>query len=94
MARSDGCASSARRVRVERKSVWRCGRNRGPLDSPSSARSGWRPISKSAKIPADLAANPALLSPDQVAALLRPDLELSAKKFGEYKNLANQQLKS
>jgi putative spermidine/putrescine transport system substrate-binding protein len=52
------------------------------------------PISKSAKIPADLASNPALLSPEQVAALHRPDLELSAKKFGEYKNLANQQLKS
>jgi hypothetical protein len=51
------------------------------------------PISKSAKIPADLAANPALLSPDQSAALHRPDLELSAKKFGEYKNLANQRLK-
>ena len=52
------------------------------------------PISSTAKIPADLAANPALLSPEQVAALHRPDLELSAKKFGEYRNLANQQLKS
>jgi putative spermidine/putrescine transport system substrate-binding protein len=52
------------------------------------------PISKTAKIPAELASNPALLSPEQVAALHRPDLELSAKKFGEYKNLANQRLKS
>jgi len=52
------------------------------------------PISATAKIPADLASNPALLTPEQVAALHRPDLELSAKKFGEYRNLANQQLKS
>jgi putative spermidine/putrescine transport system substrate-binding protein len=52
------------------------------------------PISTSAKIPAALASNPALLSPQQVAALHRPNLELSARKFGEYRNLANQQLKS
>jgi putative spermidine/putrescine transport system substrate-binding protein len=52
------------------------------------------PISKSAKVPAELAANPALLSPDQVAALHRPDLKLSAQKFAEYKNLTNQRLKS
>ncbi len=50
------------------------------------------PISKSAKVPAELAANPALLSAEQVAALHRPDLELSAKKFGEYKNLTNQRI--
>ena len=52
------------------------------------------PISMSAKVPAELAANPALLSAQQVASLHRPDLELSAKKFGEYKNLTNQHLKS
>jgi putative spermidine/putrescine transport system substrate-binding protein len=52
------------------------------------------PISKTAQIPADLAANPALLTPDKVAALYRPDLELGAKKYAEYKNLVNRQLKS
>jgi hypothetical protein len=51
------------------------------------------PISKSAKIPPELASDPALLSAEQVAALHRPDLGLSARKFGEYRNLANQQLK-
>ncbi len=51
------------------------------------------PISTSAKIPPELASNPALLSPQQVEALHRPDLGLSARKFGEYRNLVNQQLK-
>lgn len=52
------------------------------------------PVSKSAKIPADLAGNPALLSPQQVAGLHRPDLELGAKNYGEYRNLVNRTLKS
>jgi putative spermidine/putrescine transport system substrate-binding protein len=52
------------------------------------------PVSSSAKIPPELASNSAILSAEQVAALHRPDLELSAKKFGEYRNLANQHLKS
>jgi hypothetical protein len=73
---------------------------RSPVERPAVAQLTFTrnvftsPISSTAKIPADLAVNPALLSPEQVAALHRPDLELSAKKFGEYRNLANQQLKS
>lgn len=52
------------------------------------------PVSTSAKIPEDLAKSPALLSPDQVANLHRPDLALGAQKYGDYKNMVNRQLKS
>jgi spermidine/putrescine-binding protein len=51
------------------------------------------PISKTAKVPADLASNPAVLSSQQVAALLRPNLALSAKNFAAYKDQINQKLK-
>jgi putative spermidine/putrescine transport system substrate-binding protein len=52
------------------------------------------PVSKTANIPAELASNPALLSPEKAATLLRPNLETGAQKYGEYRNLVNQQLKS
>lgn len=52
------------------------------------------PVSRTAKIPADLASSPALLTPEQVADLYRPSLSLGAEKFGDYKNLVNRELKS
>ena len=51
------------------------------------------PVSKTAGIPAELASNPALLSPEQVARLYRPNLRLGAEKYGYYKNLVNMKLK-
>jgi putative spermidine/putrescine transport system substrate-binding protein len=52
------------------------------------------PVSTTAKIPADLASSPAILSPKKVAGLYRPDLARGAQQFGEYKNLVNRQLKA
>lgn len=51
------------------------------------------PVSKTAKIPDDLASNPALLSPEKSAALFRPDLRVGAERYGQYKNLVNRRLK-
>jgi spermidine/putrescine-binding protein len=52
------------------------------------------PVSKTAKIPSDLASSPALLTPEQIDALYRPSLALGAQMFGDYKNLVNRKLKS
>lgn len=52
------------------------------------------PVSKTAKIPAELADRPGLMSAEEAARLIQPDFSVIAAKYGEYKNLVNQKLKS
>lgn len=51
------------------------------------------PMAKNVTIPEELKKYKAMLSAEEVAALLPTDSEAGAKRFNEYKNLVNQKLK-
>jgi putative spermidine/putrescine transport system substrate-binding protein len=52
------------------------------------------PVSKTAKIPAELAGYSGVLTPERVASLIMPDFGMMGAKYGEFKNSVNRQLKS
>jgi putative spermidine/putrescine transport system substrate-binding protein len=52
------------------------------------------PVSKTAKIPPELAGSSALLSAERVASLIVPDFGVMGAKFAEFKNSVNRNLKS
>jgi putative spermidine/putrescine transport system substrate-binding protein len=51
------------------------------------------PVSRTVKIPPELANRPSVLSPEKVARLLRPDFRYISSNIGLWKNLINQHLK-